>query len=101
MASGAACNNLLPAHLGEVVRVYLLGYESNISKSTILATLIVERIFDVIAVLLLITIALTMIDIDAQFHAAALFLSTIASAGLTVTYLAARYPDTTVMIARR
>lgn len=96
MVSGAACNNLLPAHLGEIVRVYLLGHEFDIPKATILATLIVERIFDVIAVLLLLTVALSMIELDAQFHAAALFLAAVAGIGLTVTYVTARYPDAAV-----
>ena len=101
MVSGAACNNLLPAHLGEIVRVYLLGHEFDISKATILATLIVERIFDVIAVLLLFTVALSMIDLDPQFHAAALFLAGVAGVGLTVTYLTARYPDAAVGTVER
>lgn len=101
MISGAACNNLLPAHLGEIVRVYLLSHEFNMSKATILATLIVERIFDVIAVLLLLTVALGMIELDPQFHAAALFLAGIAGVGLTVTYLTARHPDSAVGIVER
>lgn len=101
MVSGAACNNLLPAHLGEIVRVYLLGHECGISKATILATLIVERIFDVIAVLLLLTVALTMIELDAQYHAAALFLAVVAGVGLTVAYVTARYPDTAVGTVER
>ena len=101
MISGAACNNLLPAHLGEIVRVYMLGHQLQISKAAILATLVVERIFDLIAVLVLTTIALLMIEVDAQFHAAALFLAVVAGVGLTVTYLTARYPETAVGLMER
>jgi hypothetical protein len=101
MISGAACNNLLPAHLGEIVRVYLLSHEFSIPKTTVLATLIVERIFDAVAVLLLITVALSMLKLDAQFHAAALFLAAVAGVGLAVTYLTARFPDAAVRIVKR
>lgn len=101
MISGAAGNNLLPAHLGEILRVYMLGHQLRISKAAILATLIVERIFDLIAVLILTTIALLMIEVDAQFHAAALFLAVVAGIGLTVTYLTARYPETAVGFVER
>ena len=101
MISGAAGNNLLPAHLGEIVRVYMLGDELQISRAAVLATLIVERIFDLIAVLVLTTIALLMIDVDAQFHTAALFLAFAAGIGLIVTYLTARYPETAVRLVER
>jgi len=46
--------NLLPARLGEVVRAYSLGAKERISKSATFATIILERIFDLIALLVLI-----------------------------------------------
>src|SRR3990172_3285673 len=46
--------NLLPARLGEVVRAYSLGSKEKISKSATFATIILERIFDLIALLVLI-----------------------------------------------
>ena len=46
--------NLLPARLGEVVRAYSLGAKENISKSATFATIILERIFDLIALLALV-----------------------------------------------
>jgi uncharacterized protein (TIRG00374 family) len=99
--SGAACNNLLPAHLGEIVRIYMLGHEYTISKAAILATLIVERIFDFVAVLILTCIALIMLDADPAVQAAALFLAAVASAGLIITFLAARHPDKSIHVAER
>ena len=33
MMTGAAGNNLLPAHLGELIRMYLLAHEHNVAKS--------------------------------------------------------------------
>jgi len=55
---GFAGNNLLPAHAGELIRVYLLGRQYQLSKSAILASVILERLLDIIAVLLLVATAL-------------------------------------------
>src|SRR3989304_7908892 len=46
--------NLLPLRLGEVVRAYSLGTKEGISKSAVFATIILERIFDLIALLVLV-----------------------------------------------
>jgi uncharacterized protein (TIRG00374 family) len=46
--------NLLPARLGEVVRAYSLGSKEKISRSATFATVMLERIFDLIALLVLI-----------------------------------------------
>lgn len=46
--------NLLPARLGEVVRAYSLGAKEKVSKSATFATIILERIFDLMALLVLV-----------------------------------------------
>ena len=43
---GWTSNNLLPARVGELVRAYLIGKRESISKSSSLATIVVERILD-------------------------------------------------------
>jgi uncharacterized protein (TIRG00374 family) len=43
---GYMANNILPARLGELVRAYIMSKKEGISKSTTLATIVVERIFD-------------------------------------------------------
>jgi len=55
---GFAANNLLPAHLGELVRVYLLGRERGLARSAVLASVVLERVFDMLAVLALTFLAL-------------------------------------------
>lgn len=55
---GFAANNILPAHAGELIRVYLLGKQFQLSNSSILATVILERILDIVAVLFWIAVAL-------------------------------------------
>jgi uncharacterized protein (TIRG00374 family) len=53
MMIGFMGNNVLPARLGEVVRMYLGARLLDIAPSQVLATLVLERVFDFSAVLLL------------------------------------------------
>lgn len=53
MLMGFAANNLLPAHLGEFVRVFVVHKKHRIPASTVLSTVVLERIFDVLAILAL------------------------------------------------
>ncbi|MBI4338228.1 MAG: flippase-like domain-containing protein [Chloroflexi bacterium] len=50
---GYMANNLLPVRLGELVRAYFLWDKERISKTAGLATILVERVFDGMALLLL------------------------------------------------
>ena len=51
MMIGFMGNNIFPAHLGEFLRVYVLSKQFQIPKTTVLSTLILERLFDVITIL--------------------------------------------------
>ena len=84
MMAGAAGNNLLPAHFGEFVRIYFAGNKFSIPKTTVLATLMVERIFDVIAVLLIFSVAIFQGDFSGAILRAAQFLTIIAIAAIVL-----------------
>ena len=56
VAIGYMANNLLPARLGEFIRAYIMGKKEGISKSSTLATIVVERIFDGLALLFFLVI---------------------------------------------
>jgi len=49
---GYMANNVLPARIGEFVRAYVLSRRSALSASKSMATIVAERVFDVISVLL-------------------------------------------------
>jgi uncharacterized protein (TIRG00374 family) len=49
---GFMANNVLPARLGELVRAYLLGQTGQVSASAALGTIAIERVFDVLMLLL-------------------------------------------------
>lgn len=50
---GFMANNLLPARLGELVRAFVLNRREGISKATAISSIIVERVFDGLALLLI------------------------------------------------
>ena len=56
VAVGYMANNLLPARFGEFIRAYIMGKKEDISKSSTLATILVERIFDGLALLFFLVI---------------------------------------------
>lgn len=53
---GYAVNNLLPLRIGELVRAYLIGEREGVSKSAALGTIVVERIFDGLALIFFILV---------------------------------------------
>lgn len=63
MMVGFAANNLLPARIGEFVRAYLAGSREGVSRSTALATIVVERVCDGLTLLTLMTVTLALFPI--------------------------------------
>ncbi len=50
-------NMIFPLRIGELIRVYVVAKQERVSQSGILATIIVERIFDIFATALLVVVA--------------------------------------------
>ncbi len=66
---GFAFNNLLPAHLGEFVRVFVFSRKHGVPKTAILSTVVLERIFDIVAILGFFFLGLVfMPDMDEQIR---------------------------------
>jgi len=62
VAIGYMANNLFPARLGEFVRAYVVGRREGVSKSSAFATIIVERIFDGLTLLLILAVVSIFFD---------------------------------------
>ena len=60
MMIGFMGNNILPAHLGEFIRMFLGAKQLKLSNSQVLATIILERIFDFMAVVFFLGVVLLM-----------------------------------------
>lgn len=61
MMIGFMGNNILPAHLGEFMRMIVFAKQKNLTKTAVFSTLVLERIFDVIAILLLLGIGVAFV----------------------------------------
>lgn len=48
---GYMANSFLPAHLGEFVRAYTIGKKEDLPSSTVMASILIERIIDVLSLL--------------------------------------------------
>jgi glycosyltransferase 2 family protein len=60
---GYFANNFLPARLGDIIKSYLLAKKMEYSKTQVLTSAIIERIFDLIGLSLLFVIAVLRYDI--------------------------------------
>lgn len=57
-AIGMMANNILPARAGELVRAYVLSRETTVPFSAAFASLVVDRVFDALIVLILLVVAM-------------------------------------------
>ena len=92
---GNMANNLLPLRLGEVIRAVLLGEKKNFSKSSVLATIVVERLIDILFVVFLALILMFMMPVPALIKQATLAAGVIGSLGIFGLWWTAgrRWPD--------
>ena len=68
VAVGYAANNILPVRLGEIVRAYYLNMREGVSKTSGLATILVERVFDGLALLFLVGLVSIFIPVTGLFR---------------------------------
>jgi uncharacterized protein (TIRG00374 family) len=55
---GFMANMLLPAHAGEVIRAYIIGRKAQVSTIASFGTIVVERVMDFMAILLVLVVVL-------------------------------------------
>ena len=103
---GYMANNVLPLRAGELVRSYVLSTRTGMRKTSILATIAVERIFDGLTMLLFILVASLFIGLTDQLEAVTLiaaglfgllvvlvlFLTTSSARELLIRWLLPRLP---------
>jgi glycosyltransferase 2 family protein len=77
---GYLANNVLPARLGELIRSHDLGERTGVSRSTILGTIVVERVVDTVVVVAIAAIAILVLSVRGIVASAVLV-------GLAVTML--------------
>jgi uncharacterized protein (TIRG00374 family) len=104
---GYLANNILPARLGEIVRSHDLGARAGLSRSTILGTIVVERVVDTLVVVVIAAIAILVLSVRgivASAVLAGLAVTGLLVVGIAVGIVAHRLPGAervTAVIARR
>ncbi len=92
---GFTATFLIPGRVGEVLRPYLLAREQKLSASAAFATIIVERVLDLVAVLLLFAVVLPFLPIDVgrDVEIAGLLAAGASVVGLTILTASAGHPE--------
>ena len=54
-------NNVLPAHLGELIRVFVLGRKFALSKAAVFSSVVLERILDMVVILIFLMMGLRLV----------------------------------------
>ncbi len=107
---GFAASSLLPGRVGEVLRPYLLAREERLNATSAFATIILERLFDMIAVLILFGVFLLAFDPEQSpvdpgllrdMRMGGLTASVGSFAAMVVIFLLAGHPDTAARLAMR
>jgi len=69
-----ALNTILPARLGELARAYVIGETEGLSKSLTLSTIIVEKVLDILTLLLFLVFLLPFVALPAWVQRPALIM---------------------------
>ncbi|HEX5414387.1 MAG TPA: lysylphosphatidylglycerol synthase transmembrane domain-containing protein [Chloroflexota bacterium] len=95
---GYMANDVLPARLGELVRAYVLGEQEGVPKTTTLATIVVERMFDGLALLLIVGVVALTAPIAAQVAGLFRLAAVLFVGALLVLFLAGASPSRAVAL---
>ncbi len=70
-----ALNTILPARLGEVARAYVIGESENVSKGLAFSTIVVEKVLDVLTLLLFLVLLLPVVPLPSWIRQSALVMA--------------------------
>jgi uncharacterized protein (TIRG00374 family) len=85
-------NNVYPARAGELIRAYVLRKKEAVSISASLATVIVERIFDGVIMLLFVFVSLPLTPMPEELQQVVVFFSLLFFGALAVFFVIAARP---------
>ncbi|MCH8888325.1 MAG: flippase-like domain-containing protein [SAR324 cluster bacterium] len=102
MMIGFAGNNVFPAHLGEVARAIVFGRRYTLPVSSVLASLVGERILDVFAILFFYFLAVLVLDpFPESFRFGVEAAAAVTAAGCVGIVFFLRFPGTFLALYRR
>lgn len=98
---GFAANNVIPARAGELWRMWGLSRQTGIRKTVTLSTLVVERVFDGLTLLLLLAIASYAHPLQGELRAVQVVLTALFGAVLAGLLLLLFFETWTIRLATR
>ena len=87
LSAGYLASNVLPARLGEVVRVLLLASEEPVGVARTVSTIVVERLLDILSLLIILVLLLPFVTLPPAMTRAAQSLGVLALVGSAVLLL--------------
>lgn len=90
---GYMANDVLPARMGEVVRVYVLSQRERLPKTVALGTVVVERLLDAVVMLFLLAMAALLVPLNGPIERVALVASGLLLVGLFPLVMLVLWPD--------
>ena len=87
LCAGYLATNVLPARLGELVRLVLLTSEQPVSVARTFSTIVVERLLDLLSLLVVLVLLLPFVKLPADMTRAAQVLGWLALAGAAIMVL--------------
>jgi len=98
---GYMTNNVLPLRAGEIIRAYHLGAKGDLPKSTVLASILVERILDVWTVFILLLVGTSFVAVSAEARQLLRTGAVLSAALLIVLFVLGRRKELLVGLATR
>lgn len=89
LMSGYLVNNLFPARAGELARIFVLGQRAGVAKSMVLATIVVERVGDLLMIVILLAVCLGSFPVPPALQGAGMAAALLALTALAVLIVAA------------
>jgi uncharacterized protein (TIRG00374 family) len=86
-------NNILPARLGEAARALLAGRRQTMSFASAFSSIVIERLFDMVSVVVMLGIALIGLDLPIWARSAGIVMGLGAAGGIVFLALAARHQE--------
>lgn len=90
---GYMANDLLPFRIGELVRAYIMGETEQISKASTLVTIVLERIFDGVTMLLFIVVASFFLPLEGWIRSMLVVGSVLFAAAVVMLVLAVTFRE--------
>jgi glycosyltransferase 2 family protein len=84
---GFMANNLIPARVGELVRAYILREKEQVSMSAGLGTIVVDRVFDALTLLLFLILAGLFATVSPEVRTLAIVMAALFGVGVVIMYV--------------